>query len=421
MSMPLQGLKVIEAAQNAAGPMAGRWLADWGADVIHIEHPTRGDPVRSRFFRMYAGRDIESNFNYAWENIDRNKRSLTLDLAKPVGKEILRNLVEKADVFLTNYRTSDLIKFSCQYEDLERLNRRLIYASVTGYGDVGPDKDTPGFDVSAFFSRAGLLEAMRNPGQVPPPNVIALGDFITALGLTCGILAALNNRAVTGKGQEVKTSLYNMGVYAMSYDIAATLLLKQLMPPPPLVNELLAKQKGNRIDLREASLTPMVNYYETLDGRWISLALVQPMQYWPNLCRAIDRDDLIDDNRFNSFEGILMNRSELFRILDDSFRKKTLEEWRERMDQEGLVWALLQNCLEVINDPQARANDFFTAFNHPSHGPVEMVACPVKLSDTPAQIRMAAPEFGQHTEEVLLEFGYTWDDIARFKESGVIG
>jgi crotonobetainyl-CoA:carnitine CoA-transferase CaiB-like acyl-CoA transferase len=179
MSMPLQGLKVIEAAQNAAGPMAGRWLADWGADVVHIEHPTRGDPVRSRFFRQYAGRDIKSDFNYAWENIDRNKRSLTLDLAKPAGKDILRKLVASADIFITNYRTSDLIKFSCQYNDFELLNPRLIYASITGYGDVGPDKDTPGFDVSAFFSRSGLLEAMKVPGQVPPPYVVAMGDFIS--------------------------------------------------------------------------------------------------------------------------------------------------------------------------------------------------------------------------------------------------
>jgi len=420
MSMALAGIKVIEAAQNAAGPMAGRWLADWGADVVHIEHPTRGDPVRSRYFRMYAGRDIDSDFNYAFENIDRNKRSMTLDLAKPAGKAILRKLVGNADIFITNYRTSDLIKFGCQYKDFKLLNERLIYASITGYGDVGPDKDTPGFDVSAFFSRSGLLEAMKIPGQVPPPYVVAMGDFITGLGLACGILAALHYRVATGKGQEVKTSLYNMGVYTMSYDIAATLLLKRLMPPPPLVDELLAKQKGSRIDVREASLTPLVNYYETLDGRWICLALVQPMQYWSNLCRAIDRDDLINDKRFDTFLGLLENRAVLFKILDESFRKRPLSEWRERLDREGLVWALLQNFLEVINDPQARANNFFSAFDHPSHGRVEMVACPVKLSHTPAQIRIPAPEMGQHTEQVLLENGYNWDDIARFKDEGII-
>lgn len=421
MSMALEGIRVIEAAQNAAGPMAGRWLADWGADVIHIEHPTRGDPVRSRFFRMYAGRDIKSDFNYAWENIDRNKRSLTLDLARPAGKEILRKLVRKADIFITNYRTSDLIKFSCQYKDFQLLSERLIYASVTGYGDEGPDKDTPGFDVSAFFSRSGLLEAMKMQGQVPPPYVVAMGDFITGLGLACGILAALHSRAVTGTGQEVKTSLYNMGVYAMSYDMAATLLLKQTMPPLPLVNELLEKQKGKRVDLREASLTPMVNYYETQDGRWICLSLVQPMQYWPNLCRAIGHDELIDDNRFNSFLGILENRGALFKILDESFKERALDEWTERLNKEGLVWALLQNYLEVTQDPQARINNFFASFDHPSHGPVEMVACPVKLSDTPAQIRRPAPEMGQHTEEVLLENGYSWEDIASLKDGSIIG
>ncbi len=420
MQLPLAGIRIIEAAQNAAGPMAGRWLADWGADVVHIEHPTRGDPVRGRYFRMYAGRDIETDFNYAWENLDRNKRSLTLDMAKPEGKQVFRKLVSQADIFLTNYRTSDLIKFSCQYTDLKPLNDRLIYASVTGYGDSGPDKDTPGFDVSAFFARSGLLEAMRIPGQVPPPYVIAMGDFITGLGLACGILAALHYRDLSGKGQEVKTSLYNMGVYVMSYDIAATLLLKKLMPPTAEMKAILEKHKGDRIDTREASLTPMVNYYETSDGRWICLSLVQPMQYWPNLCHAIGRDDLIDDNRFNSFLGILENRNELFRILDSTIRTKPLSEWKQRLDNEGLVWALLQNYLEIINDPQARVNNFFATFEHPSHGPVELVACPVKLSETPAQIRRPAPEMGQHTEEVLLENGFTWEDIAKLKDLGII-
>ena len=420
MQLPLAGIKIIEAAQNAAGPMAGRWMADWGADVVHIEHPTRGDPVRSRFFRHYAGRDINSDFNYAWENIDRNKRSLTLDMAKPEGKKIFRKLVSQADIFITNYRTSDMIKFSCQYDDLKQVNQRLIYASITGYGDTGPDRDTPGFDVSAFFSRSGLLEAMKVPGQVPPPYVIAMGDFITGLGLACGILAALHHREISGKGQEVKTSLYNMGVYAMSYDTAATLLLKKTMPPSPEMAALLEKQKGQRADVREASLTPLVNYYETSDGRWICLSLVQPMQYWPNLCRAIGHEELINDKRFDSFLGILENRSALFKILDNAFHSRALAEWRERLDKEGIVWALLQNSLDVISDPQAHANNFFTTFEHPSHGPVELIACPVKLSDTPAQIRRPAPEMGQHTEEVLLENGYTWEDIAKLKDLGII-
>jgi len=420
MQLPLAGIKIIEAAQNAAGPMAGRWMADWGADVIHIERPVYGDPVRFRYFRMYAGKDIESDFNYAWENLDRNKRSLTLDMSKPEGKNVFRKLVSQADIFITNYRTSDLKKFSCRYEDLKDLNDRLIYASVTGFGDKGPDKDTPGFDPSAFFSRPGMLEAMRIPGQVPPPYIIAMGDFITGLGLACGILAALHYRDTTGKGQEVKTSLYNMGIYAVSYDIAATLLLKKMITPTPEMIDVVKKQKGTRVDYREASLTPLVNFYETSDGRWICLSLVQPLQYWSNLCRAIDREDLIDDPRFNSFMGLLENRFALFKILDEAFRSRPLAEWKERLDKEGLVWALLQNFLEVINDPQARANDFFTILNHPSVGPQEVVACPVKLSDTPAQIRMPAPEMGQHTEEVLLENGYNWDDIEKLKGMGII-
>lgn len=419
--LPFSGIKVIDATQNAAGPMAGRWLADWGADVIHLEHPVRGDPVRSRFFRRYNDMDIDSDFNYAFENINRNKRGITLDMASPGGKKVLRKLIDGADVFLTNYRTSDLEKFDCRYEDLKTINPRLVYASVTGFGKFGPDANTPGYDATAFMTRAGPADAFRwYPEQVPPPWTTAFGDFYTALGIAMGIVTALWTREKTGRGQEVTTSLYNMGVYAMSYDIAAALLLKREMPMRQEVKDALEKQKGGNIDLRHTRVTPLINYYRTKDNRWLTLSITQPDRYWPWVCQSIGREDLINDVRYNTLKVQMENHVEIVRILDEAFQGRTLAEWKERLDAAGVIWAPAQNFVEIIRDPQARANGFFTTFDHPSYGPVELVDCPVKLSDTPAQITKPAPELGQHTEEVLLEAGYNWEEIIKLKEDGII-
>lgn len=412
MTLALEGIKVIETASGMAGPMAGRLLGDWGADVIHIEHPITGDMSRDAqrlltaqvAARLTNGRAIVTDINYSMENHNCNKRSMTLDLSQERGQKILYKLLEKADVFLSNYRPRELKKFKLEYDTLSRLNPRLIHANVTGYGKKGPDRDLPGYDFDAFWARSGVLRVLLTPEMIPPTTPIANGDRVAALALACGITTALLVRERTGVGQEVDVSIFNAGVFFNANDIGGALV---------------TGQDRQNVD-REQLANVLLNSFKTKDGRWLRLAINRPDLYWSRFCQGIEREDLEHDPRFDSFASRIENHVALFNIVEEAFLTKTLEEWKVRLTEAGLPWAPIQSLPEVISDPQARANDFFAAYDHPTYGRIEIVANPIKLSKTPATVRMPAPEFGQHTEEVLLEYGYTWEDIEQFKEQGVI-
>ena len=411
MTLALEGIRVIETASGMAGPMAGRLLGDWGADIIHIEHPIRGDMGRDArrllgtlYAKATSGRRIPSDINYSIENHNCNKRSMTLDLSLEQGCHIIYRLLEKADVLLMNYRPRELKKFHLEYEALSRVNPGLIYADVTGYGRQGPDQDLPGYDFNAFWARTGILRVLLTPDMIPPTTPMALGDRVAALAFACGIMTALFVRERTGVGQEVDVSLFNTGVFVNANDIGGALVTGE------------DRQNVNREDLANV----LLGSYKTKDGRWLRIAINQPDRYWSRVCQAIERGELEHDPRFESFTSRIENHLALFNILEETFLTRTLDEWKVRLTSAGLPWAPVASLPEVISDPQARANDFFAAYEHPTHGPIEIVANPMHLSKTPASVRMPAPEFGQHTEEILLEYGYIWEDIARFKEQGVI-
>jgi len=412
MTLALEGIKVVETASGMAGPMAGRLLGDWGADVIHIEHPVRGDMSRDArrllvaqaTARITSGRAIQSEVNYSMENHNCNKRSITLDLSQKTGHEIMYKLLENADVFLANFRPRELEKFNLEYDTLSQLNPRLIFADVTGYGRKGPDRDLPGYDFNAFWARSGVLRVMLTPDMIPPATPMANGDRVAALALACGIVTALLARERTGEGQEVDVSIFGAGVFFNTNDIGGALVTGQ------------DRQNVDREDLANV----LLNSFQTKDGRWLRLAINQPDRYWVNFCQGIGREDLQQDPRFQSFALRTENHAELFHIVEEAFLSKSLDDWRTRLTEAGLPWAPIQSLPEVISDPQARANEFFTSYEHPTYGQIEIVANPVKLSKTPAVVRKPAPEFGQHTEEVLLEYGYTWEDITQFKEQGAI-
>lgn len=404
----LEGIKVIETASGMAGPMAGRLLADWGADVIHIEHTVRGDMSRDARRLLAAtvtsGRAIVTDINYSYENHNCNKRGMTLDLSKEHGREIIHKLLEKADVLLSNFRPRELEKFNLNYETLSRLNPRVICANVTGYGKKGPDRDLPGYDFNAFWARAGVLHVLLTPSMVPPATPMANGDRVASLALICGILAALFVRERTGLGQEVDTSVFSAGVFFNTNDVGGALVTGQ------------DRQNVDRDDLANV----LLNSYKTKDDRWLRLAINQPDVYWSKFCQGTGREDLEHDPRFETFAKRIDNHRVLFQIVEETFLSRTLAEWKTRLTEAGLPWAPVQTLPEVVSDPQARANDFFVAYDHPAHGKIEVVANPAKLSKTPATVRMPAPEFGQHTEEILLEHGYKWEDIEQFKGEGVI-
>jgi len=425
MALALEGIKVVDVSQVAAVPMAARHLADFGADVLHIENPTTGDSWRVYQAGQGSGTTgVPSDFNYNWENFNRNKRSVTLDLSQEGGREIIYKLVEKADVFVSNLRPFELERFKLEYGTLSRLNPRLIYGCVTGYGRKGPDKNAPAYDATAYWTRSGIPYMLSLPGMPAPGFRPAFGDNVAALALAYGVMVALFVRERTGVGQEVDVALLHTGLYQISFDVAGALVTGmdyqgwKEQPPPEMVTEAQTAIAPLAAFYRNTVLNPLAMRYMTKDGRVIVFVALQPDRYWSKVCRAIEREDLENDPRFNSFEARAENREVLYPILDEVFLTKTLDEWKPRL--EGIPWAPQQSLIEAINDPQARANDCFVACDHPTYGRMEVVANPVKLSETPATIRMPAPEFGQHTEEVLLEYGYTWEDIAQFKEQDII-
>jgi crotonobetainyl-CoA:carnitine CoA-transferase CaiB-like acyl-CoA transferase len=399
MALALEGIRVVEVAQLAAVPMAGRLLADLGADVIHVEHPVTGDILRF----ILAGQGVNTaGPNYIWENYSRNKRSVTVDVSQEGGKGIIHRLVEKTDVFLTNIRPFELEKFGLDYHSLSRLNPRLIHASLTGFGKKGYERNEPGYDQTGYWARSGVAHMVIPPDTPPDCRVGALGDNVAGISLAFGILTALFVRERTGIGQEVDLSLFEIGVTQMSWHIVEALVTKQERP------------SVGRKDMPNA----LMNAYQTRDLRWLMLVILQPDRYWSALCRAIGLEELEHDPRFDSFQPRLENHAALFGILEEIFLTKTLDEWKVCLA--GIPFAPVQNLLEVIADPQARANDFFLPFDHPTYGRMEVVGNPLHLSKTPPTVRTPAPELGQHTEEVLLEHGYGWKDIERFKEQRII-
>lgn len=406
MSVSLEGIRVIETASVIAGPMAGRLLADWGADVIHVDHVTRkAIAARREILERNASRPAWPGASLNTQNTGRNKRAIMLDLSKERGHKVILKLLSKADVLLSNFRPYELEKFGLEYETISKIYPRIICANLTGYGKKGPDRNDPAYGQIAGDARSGLLSSIQAPASFPPQTSGTMADLITTSNMACGILAALLIREKTGVGQEVEVSLFNSMVFALSGDIAATVTTGR------------SRQTVERKNLSNA----LNCTYETKDGRWLIIGLgPQSDAYWPEFCRALDRPDLVKDPKFDLTEHRTANNTEMFNILEQVFHSKTIEEWKPRLKESGIPWSPLQYFTEIINDPQARANDFFIPFEDPTYGRVDLVANPIKLSKTPAVVRNNAPGFGQHTDEVLLEYGYTQQEIDQLSEEGII-
>jgi crotonobetainyl-CoA:carnitine CoA-transferase CaiB-like acyl-CoA transferase len=393
----LAGIKVVEVAQWVAAPAAGALLADWGADVVHIEHPVTGDSMRG--LSNVGGLAVD----WLFELDNRNKRSMTLDISRKEGQLVLYKLIEKADVFITSLRPSELERYNLEYAALSRINSRLVYASLTGYGNKGPDKERRGYDVSAFWARSGFMACIKEPDRPPLYSRGGMGDHTSSIAMACGITTALYARERTGVGQEVDVSLYNTGVWVLSVDMSCALSTGEYAP------------------LRRRSETPaMTNVYQTKDNKWIYFVHLQQDPYWSGFCKALGLEHIEKDGKFSSMMPRMMNNDELVALVEQSIAKRTLEEWKPILDEHQLIYAPAQDPTDVAKDEQAWANDFFAEVEHPTLGKMQLVANPIKLSKMPSSIRTTAPQSGQHTEEVLLENGYTWDDIARFKEQGLI-
>ncbi len=427
MSPALEGIRVIDLSQVAAMPMCARHLADFGADVAHIENPATGDSWRQfQAAQVAAMAGAPSEINYNWETYNRNKRSVALNIAGEAGRRVLMRMVEQADVFLTNLRQSEMQRYHLTYTDLSAVNSRIIYASVSGYGKKGPDKDLPAYDTTAYWARSGIPSAFSAPGVPVMGYRPAFGDNLAALALAFGVMTALYVRERTGVGQEIDTSLLHMGMYQLSFDVNGVLATGldfpdwRGSPPEKLVSQAQAitLQVGQFYAARATN--PLSAAYTTKDGKRFYFLSLQPDRYWRKFCLAIGRQDLADDPRYQTVEGRKPHNAALRLTIGETFGKKTFDEWLPLL--EGLPYAPMQSVREAVNDPQAKANSFYVSYEHPAYGKkITTLANPVKMSKTPAEYRLPAPEVGQHTEEVLLEYGYTWEDIAQLKEDGAIG
>jgi crotonobetainyl-CoA:carnitine CoA-transferase CaiB-like acyl-CoA transferase len=393
----LQGIRVVEAASAVAVPMVGRLLADWGAEVIHVDSIVRTGTGQSE-------RQIQAGFNYLGQNTSCNKRSMALDLAKPRGRGVLLKLLAGADVFLSNFRPRELEKFKLEYRTLCEVNPRLICGTLTGFGRKGPDKNEPGFGPTAGDSRSGLLHVLQGPGMDPAQMPIAYADFVTGLTLAYGVMTALLIRERTGVAQEVDASLYNSVVWALTSDIAGTLVTG----------------KDRQAVGRKDRGTPLMNAYRTKDDRWLYLMMTRRDAFWEKFCQALGREELTNDARFAGRELNGDNARALFDILDEVFLTRTLEEWKPLLTAVGFPWSPVQSLPEVVNDPQAIANGFFASLHHPVHGDMRIIANPAKLSRTAECEKRPAPEFNENTEQILLELGYSKDEVESLRKELVI-
>lgn len=402
MAGALEGIKVVELGHWVAVPSACAIMADWGAEVVKIEDPGVGDSLRG--MKSIEGVRLSNHVMPVFEVLNRGKQGLGVNLRLKQGREIVYRLVEQCDVFASNFQPRVLDKLGMDYETLSQLNSKLIYATLTGYGELGADNEKPGYDYAAFWARGGLMSKLCAPDGTPPSHRPGIGDNITSMCITSGILAALLARERSGRGQKVAFSLYQTAAWVMNQDIQVALTRGVEIP---------------NIERRRAK-NPLWNSYKTRDGRWIQLAMMQSERYWPVFCKAIERPELQNDSKFDSDEKREKNSELLVSMIDEFFAAKTLREWMEILDRHDLVNSMAQTISEMTEDPQAVQNDFFARLDHPNAGEIRLVASPVKFSETEAEVKQPAPQVGQHTEEILLESGYTWDDIIRLKDEGAI-
>ena len=396
MSRILDGIRVLEIANWLAAPAAGALLCDLGAEVIKVE-PHRGDP-----WRGYRLGDPE---NYAFEQDNRGKRGIALDLSKPGSREIVHRIAKTSDVFVTNLLPRRRERFGVTYDDLKGLNSRLIYLSFTGYGEKGPMYDRLGMDFGAFWSRSGIMNLMGWPDEPPILQRGGMGDHSTSLGLLAGVLGALYHRERTGEGQEIWGSLFGTGVWVIGTDLQRTLV---------------SGRDAVRRPYRHENLSPITNWYQAKDGKWLILENPNPNPYWQRACRALGLPDLENVPEYSTVEGLEANCVELNALFDRIFATKTRNEWAPLLTENEVIWAPIQNLLEVSGDAQAEAIEAYETVEHPEYGEYRVINFPVKFGATENGARGPAPLVGQHTEEVLLEYGYSWEEIEGLKDEGVI-
>lgn len=405
MAGMLTGIRIVEMGHMVAVPSAGAMLADWGGEVIKLE-PLSGDMARRIPHSLGVGTIIQyegGQVHWWFQQMNRGKKSLAVDLKREQGRAIVYKLVETADVFVSNYQVGALQRLKMDYQTLSLINPRLVYAVLTGYGTAGPDKDERGFDYSAAWARSGMQHLIGEPGTPPPPQRPGQYDNVAGSHVVAGVLAALLGRERTGVGQELEFSLYHSAAWSLNIDLTAALFGRPL-----------PKDDRTRVP------NPLWNTYRTKDDRWLQLVILEPDRHWPAFCTAIERPELEHDPRFRDFAARRAYCRELIPLIEEAMARRTMVEWERILREHDCLYGRIQTPVEVTEDPQALANGFFPEVSHPIAGPIKLVASPAKLGGAPAPVHGAAPEVGQHTEEILLALGYSSDEIVAFQRREVV-
>ncbi|MFC2066874.1 CaiB/BaiF CoA transferase family protein [Chloroflexota bacterium] len=399
----LEGIRVVEWSVFHQGPSAGVKLAEMGADVIKLEEPGKGDQARGNKRMHGVSTDLPGGRNWFYEFLNYGKRGVAIDLKSQRGKEIVYSMIEGSDVFFTNFRRKAAVKLGLDYETLRRVNPKLIYASSSCLGNLGPFGDSPGLEGVAM-ARSGLSLVAGEGNQPPVPIVSSVTDQTGGLLLTIGILAALFARERSGIGQEVTTSQLGGGMLLQILNVMARILS--------------GKELGRGVG--SPPRNPLYNYYRCQDNRWI-IVFMNQNRYWERFCRAIERPDWFENPKFVTLEGRAEHSSELTKMLEDMFASEPYDVWEKKLSREDLIFSIVNTTSAVLEDPQVVANNLLPTVDHPVLGKTRWLLTPIQFSQTPLAFHGPAPELGQHTEEVLIEnFGYSWDDVNKLREEGVI-
>jgi crotonobetainyl-CoA:carnitine CoA-transferase CaiB-like acyl-CoA transferase len=404
MAKPLSGIRILEVASHVFVPIGGGVLAEWGAEVVKIEHPISGDPYRGL---VTAG--LHKSFNGvdpSFQFTNRGKQSVSIDLKQPQGRDLIYRLAKRCDVFLTNFRPDARRRLQIECEDIRAHNASIIYVRGSGYGVRGPDVQRGGYDSAAYWARSGIGSVFTAPGaEQPAMQRPAFGDVVGGLAIAGAIAAALYRRATTGEPSVVDVSLLGVGMWQLQ---------------PDITHAKLNPQGSSAVRDRKETWNPLSNWYRTRDGRFIILTMLEADRYWADFCKVIGHPELIADPRFLDMPARKANARACVEFLDQVFAARDYQDWCEILKQAKGVWAPLQTALEVHSDPQVAANGYLADVEMANGSQLTLVTSPAQFDEQPA-LTTRAPEQGEHTEAVLLELGLSWDEITKLKEGAVVG
>ncbi|HEY7106151.1 MAG TPA: CoA transferase [Acidimicrobiia bacterium] len=407
MFQPMKGVKMVEVAQFTFTPSAGAVLADWGADVIKVEHAVTGDAQRG--LRLGTGGAAEGSFQPLMDHPNRGKRSIGLALETPGGHEVLLDLCRDADIFLINFLPDARRRLHLDVEDIRAANPNIIYVRGSGHGQRGPDAEKGGYDGSTFWCRMGSAWATTPPDS---PRIInqpggAYGDSMGGMTIAGGIAGALFARERTGEPSVVDVSLMSVGAWAMALSIGTAMLTNTVMRPPPLDSPMML------------AVNPTLGTFRTSDDRWINFTMLQPGRYFADVCKHLGLEHLLEDERFQTAEGLMANGLEAGQHVADAIRQKPYAYWMEHLQTMEGQWAPIQDPLEIADDPQMEPNGYILPVTDAEGNERRLVASPVQFDETPPTITRA-PLFAEHTDDILRDLGKSEDEIIQLKIDGAV-